>query len=103
MITVCRGVAIAAEHVSKTFGYVEALRDASIKAENGEIVARFGDNGAGKSTFQRILQGIYRPDNGQVIVANEPTSTGTCPISASPMPAATFRPAPSGRRSRSWR
>ena len=65
------GVAIAAEHVSKTFGHVEALRDASITCDYGEIVALFGDNGAGKSTFLRILQGIHRPDNGKVMVANE--------------------------------
>jgi ABC-type sugar transport system ATPase subunit len=64
-------VAIAAEHVSKRFGHVEALRDASIKADYGEVVALFGDNGAGKSTFLRILQGIYRPDNGKVMVADE--------------------------------
>lgn len=65
------GVAIAAEHVSKRFGHVEALRDASIKADYGEVVALFGDNGAGKSTFLRILQGIYRPDDGKVMVADE--------------------------------
>jgi simple sugar transport system ATP-binding protein len=65
------GVAIAAEHVSKTFGHVEALRDASITCDYGEIVALFGDNGAGKSTFLRILQGIQRPDTGKVMVAND--------------------------------
>jgi simple sugar transport system ATP-binding protein len=68
------GVAIAAEHASKQFGHVEALRDASIRVEYGQIVALFGDNGAGKSTFLRILQGIYRPDGGQVIVAGEPVT-----------------------------
>jgi simple sugar transport system ATP-binding protein len=71
------GVAIAAEHVSKQFGHVEALRDASIKAEYGQIVALFGDNGAGKSTFLRILQGIHRPDNGKLFVADEPVTMHT--------------------------
>ena len=65
------GVAIAADNVKKQFGHVEALRDASIHAQFGEIVALFGDNGAGKSTFLRILQGIHRPDAGQVTVADE--------------------------------
>jgi simple sugar transport system ATP-binding protein len=68
------GVAIAAEHVSKRFGHVEALRDASLKCDYGEIVALFGDNGAGKSTFLRILQGLNRPDTGKVMVANEPVT-----------------------------
>jgi simple sugar transport system ATP-binding protein len=65
------GVAIAAEHVSKRFGHVEALRDASIKVEYGQVVALFGDNGAGKSTFLRILQGIHRPDSGRIVIADK--------------------------------
>ncbi|MFH8253167.1 ATP-binding cassette domain-containing protein [Microbacterium sp. B2969] len=65
-------IAIAAQHVSKQFGHVQALRDASLTAHRGEIVALFGDNGAGKSTFLRILQGSHRPDNGQVIVDDQP-------------------------------
>ncbi len=64
------GVAIAAEHVRKHFGHVEALRDASLQASFGEVVALFGDNGAGKSTFLRVLQGIYRPDSGRIVVNN---------------------------------
>ena len=67
-------VAIAAEHVGKRFGHVEALRDASIRVESGQVVALFGDNGAGKSTFLRVLQGIHRPDNGQVVVADQPVT-----------------------------
>ncbi|GAA4156065.1 ATP-binding cassette domain-containing protein [Leifsonia shinshuensis] len=66
------GVAIAARNVSKQFGHVHALRDASLTAHHGEIVALFGDNGAGKSTFLRILQGSHKPDNGEVIVDDQP-------------------------------
>lgn len=64
-------VAIAAEHVVKRFGHVQALRDASITVHHGEIVALFGDNGAGKSTFLRILQGIHRQDEGEVSIEGE--------------------------------
>jgi simple sugar transport system ATP-binding protein len=67
-------VAIAAEHVSKRFGHVEALRDASVTVHHGEVVALFGDNGAGKSTFLRVLQGIHRPDAGRVIIDDKPVS-----------------------------
>ncbi|OIJ68313.1 sugar ABC transporter ATP-binding protein [Streptomyces mangrovisoli] len=67
-------MAIAAEHVGKRFGHVEALRDASLRAERGQIVALFGDNGAGKSTFLRILQGIHQPDAGRLVVDDQPVS-----------------------------
>jgi simple sugar transport system ATP-binding protein len=63
-----RGIAIAAQHVSKQFGHVQALRDASVTVHHGEVVALFGDNGAGKSTFLRTLQGIHSPDSGQIII-----------------------------------
>jgi simple sugar transport system ATP-binding protein len=68
------GVAIAAEHVAKRFGHVEALRDASVRVEYGQIVALFGDNGAGKSTLLRTLQGMYRPDEGSLVVDDKPVA-----------------------------
>jgi len=39
-------VAIAAHHISKRFGHVQALRDASVTVHRGEVVAVLGDNGA---------------------------------------------------------
>jgi len=63
--------AISATHISKKFGHVEALRDASIYVNPGEVVALFGDNGAGKSTFLKTLQGIYKPDNGSLKIAGQ--------------------------------
>jgi simple sugar transport system ATP-binding protein len=59
-------VALAGLHVEKGFGHVQALIDASVTVHGGEIVALFGDNGAGKSTFLRILLGIYRADAGEI-------------------------------------
>jgi ABC-type sugar transport system ATPase subunit len=46
-----------ASGVSKMFGPVVALRDASLRVGRGEIVALMGANGAGKSTFVKILTG----------------------------------------------
>lgn len=68
------GTAIAAENVAKRFGHVEALRDASVRVEHGQIVALFGDNGAGKSTLLRVLQGIHRPDEGTIVVDDQPVT-----------------------------
>jgi len=63
---------IGARHISKRFGHVQALRDASINVPAGKVVALVGDNGAGKSTFVKILLGIERPDSGQVIINGAP-------------------------------
>ena len=52
--------------MSKRFGAVTALHDASLTLHRGEIVALMGANGAGKSTFVKILTGALSPDGGQV-------------------------------------
>ena len=53
-----------AEGVSKRFGAVVALADASLRVAKGEVVALMGANGAGKSTFVKILTGALRADGG---------------------------------------
>ncbi|MEM9684808.1 MAG: sugar ABC transporter ATP-binding protein, partial [Pseudomonadota bacterium] len=55
-----------AQGVVKRFGAVVALRDASLHLGRGEIVALMGANGAGKSTFVKILTGALRADEGHV-------------------------------------
>jgi ribose transport system ATP-binding protein len=55
-----------ARGVAKNFGAVRALRDASLQVNRGEIVALMGANGAGKSTFVKILSGALKPDSGHV-------------------------------------
>jgi simple sugar transport system ATP-binding protein len=68
--------ALALEGVGifKSFGHVDALRGATLGVGPGEIVALFGDNGAGKSTFLRVLCGMVVPDRGDVLVTGEPTA-----------------------------
>lgn len=55
-----------AKGVSKRFGAVTALSNASLTISAGQIVALMGANGAGKSTFVKILTGALRPDTGHV-------------------------------------
>jgi simple sugar transport system ATP-binding protein len=55
---------IELRHVSKTFGEVRSLADASFQVNPREIVGLLGDNGAGKSTLIKVVMGFYAPDAG---------------------------------------
>lgn len=67
-------IAIAGLHIAKSFGHVNALTDASVTVESGQVVALFGDNGAGKSTFVKCLLGIEKPSSGTLIIADRETT-----------------------------
>jgi ABC-2 type transport system ATP-binding protein len=66
--------------LSKRFGERVALRDVSLHAAAGELVAVIGPNGAGKTTLLSILAGILRPDSGTLNRA--PTEIGWVPQQA---------------------
>ena len=54
-------------HLAVSYGAIEAVRDASLRIEAGEIVAVVGANGAGKSTLLSCLSGLVRPVAGTAI------------------------------------
>jgi ribose transport system ATP-binding protein len=54
--------------VTKSFPGVKALDNVSFSVGKGEVVGLIGENGAGKSTVLKVLNGIYRPDTGSVFV-----------------------------------
>ena len=58
--------------INKHFGGTYALRNVSLNIDRGEVVALLGENGAGKSTLIKILGGIHRPDEGQVLIDGQP-------------------------------
>jgi ABC-2 type transport system ATP-binding protein len=58
---------IEARSVSKRYGDRQALKDVSMSADGGDIVAIIGPNGAGKTTLLSILAGIQKPDGGEVV------------------------------------
>lgn len=62
---------IVAEGITKHFGHVEALRGVDLHVRPGEIVALLGDNGAGKSTFSKVLSGHHAPSGGRILLNGE--------------------------------
>jgi len=59
--------------VSKYFGNVIALKDVSVSVFDGQVTCVLGDNGAGKSTFIKILSGVHPHDEGELLVDGEET------------------------------
>ena len=57
--------------VSKRFPGVLALDGVALELRPGEVTALVGENGAGKSTLVKILTGIYRPDEGEIVLGGQ--------------------------------
>ena len=58
--------------IGKHFGNVIALSGVSTHVEAGKVTCVLGDNGAGKSTFIKILSGVHTPDEGEYIIDGSP-------------------------------
>jgi len=59
------------QNITKTFGGVVALDDVSFGIEKGRVTGLVGENGAGKSTLVKICDGVYQPDEGQLLLEGE--------------------------------
>ncbi|MEE2774704.1 MAG: sugar ABC transporter ATP-binding protein [Pseudomonadota bacterium] len=57
-------ILISTEGISKQFASVEVLSNVDLDLRTGEIHALLGENGAGKSTFAKILAGVHKPTKG---------------------------------------
>jgi simple sugar transport system ATP-binding protein len=62
---------LQADAISKYYGNVVALKDVSVHVNAGEVTCILGDNGAGKSSFIKVLSGVHRPDEGRLLVDGE--------------------------------
>ena len=60
------------DHLNKSFGETQALRDMTFSVSDGEIFGFVGSNGAGKSTTMRIALGVLAKDSGEVYFDNAP-------------------------------
>ena len=57
-----------AQKINLSFGTLDVLKGADLSVESGSRIGLVGRNGAGKSTFLRVITGQYAPDSGQVVV-----------------------------------
>ncbi len=75
--------AISCRDVSVSFGAVSALSDISIDLPLGVIHAVVGQNGAGKTTFARVIAGIVKPDSGSLLINGKKIVLGSVASSRS--------------------
>lgn len=59
-------------NLTKRFGGVVAAKGISMTVEKGSITAVIGPNGAGKTTFFNMITGVYKPDEGEILLGNQP-------------------------------
>ncbi len=54
--------------ISKSFGGVHALDQVDLEVKKGQIHCLMGENGSGKSTLIKIISGVYKPDQGEILL-----------------------------------
>ncbi|MDR2110250.1 MAG: ATP-binding cassette domain-containing protein, partial [Spirochaetaceae bacterium] len=59
------------KNVSKAYGHVVALKDASLRVGKGELRGLLGGNGSGKSTLVKIAGGVVMPDSGKIFIRDQ--------------------------------
>lgn len=68
---VATDIILEVRNVSKRFGGIQAVNDASLGIERGKVTGVIGPNGSGKSTMFNLITGLETPDSGQIIYKGE--------------------------------
>lgn len=59
------------EHISKSFGSLEVLKDINLKVKKGEVICIIGPSGAGKSTYLRSLNQLEKITSGKIFIKGD--------------------------------
>ncbi|MGA7776252.1 MAG: ATP-binding cassette domain-containing protein [Paraburkholderia sp.] len=70
-------VLVGVRNLHKWYSGVHALKGIDLDFRRGEVVGLLGDNGAGKSTLIKILSGVHRPDEGEILFEGRPVQIGS--------------------------
>lgn len=87
---------LSARGISKAFGGTPVLQNVSLDLMPGEVHVVLGENGAGKSTFNKILSGVYTPDSGEILLdgrkvaLSSPAAAQECGIALLPQEPSVF-------------
>src|SRR5512133_790696 len=65
---------LSAKNLTKRFGGLIAVNDVSMDVFPGQVIGLIGDNGAGKSTFIKMVSGVYQPNDGEIIFQGKPVT-----------------------------
>lgn len=63
---------LSLRNISKYFGGVQALSGVEMDIYPGEVITLVGDNGAGKSTFLKVISGVNIPEEGEILYEGKP-------------------------------
>jgi len=63
-----RGASLEIRNVDLSFGGIAAIKGVSFEARASELLAMVGPNGAGKTAMLNCINGIYRPDAGEILL-----------------------------------
>ena len=71
-------IMVSIQHLSKSFGETEVLRDVNVDVKRGEVVVVLGPSGSGKSTMLRCINLLEKPTGGHIFIeGQEITAPGT--------------------------